>query len=82
MSPPSAKSMEEGRVEPVQSAQYDYGESKTMEGEMDEHISTKRGLSSRQLQLLAIGGCIGTGLFVGSGSTLSMVGPGENPDVR
>ncbi|KAL5342779.1 amino acid permease/ SLC12A domain-containing protein [Aspergillus crustosus] len=75
MSPPSVKSMEEGRVEPVQSVQYGYGESKTVEGEIEEHHSTKRGLSSRQLQLLAIGGCIGTGLFVGSGSTLSMVGP-------
>ncbi|THZ60943.1 hypothetical protein D6C85_09670 [Aureobasidium pullulans] len=36
---------------------------------------TKRGLSSRQVQFLALGGAIGTGLFVGSGATLSAVGP-------
>ncbi|KAL4885610.1 amino acid permease/ SLC12A domain-containing protein [Aspergillus karnatakaensis] len=75
MTAASVKSAEEGRVEPVQSIQYGYGESKTMEGEMEEQIHTKRGLSSRQLQLLAIGGCIGTGLFVGAGSVLSTVGP-------
>ena len=38
---------------------------------------THRGLSSRALQFLALGGCIGTGLFVGSGATLSTVGPGK-----
>ncbi|KAI4766390.1 hypothetical protein E4T52_00879 [Aureobasidium sp. EXF-3400] len=36
---------------------------------------TKRGLSSRQIQFLALGGAIGTGLFIGSGATLSAVGP-------
>lgn len=36
---------------------------------------TKRGLTSRQVQFLALGGAIGTGLFVGSGATLSAVGP-------
>lgn len=36
---------------------------------------TKRGLKSRHIQLIALGGCIGTGLFVGTGSTLSLVGP-------
>ncbi|KAI9369067.1 proline-specific permease [Aspergillus egyptiacus] len=72
MSPPSVKSVEEGRAEPVQEFEY---ESKAMEGEMEDHTHTKRGLSSRQLQLIAIGGCIGTGLFVGAGSTLATVGP-------
>ncbi|KAL4946739.1 proline-specific permease [Aspergillus oleicola] len=67
----SVKSMEEGRAEPVQD---DY-EPKTMEGEMEEHVHTKRGLSSRQLQLLAIGGCIGTGLFVGTSTVLTTCGP-------
>lgn len=37
--------------------------------------NTKRGLKSRHIQLIALGGCIGTGLFVGTGSTLSLVGP-------
>ncbi|KAL4974902.1 proline-specific permease [Aspergillus desertorum] len=72
MSPLSVKSMEEGRTPSVQ---YGYGESKTMEGEIEEHTATKRGLSSRQLQLLAIGGCIGTGLFVGTSTVLTQTGP-------
>ncbi|KAL4770449.1 proline-specific permease [Aspergillus nidulans var. acristatus] len=72
MSPPSVKSMEEGRSPSVQ---YGYGEPKTLEGEIEEHTATKRGLSSRQLQLLAIGGCIGTGLFVGTSTVLTQTGP-------
>lgn len=35
----------------------------------------ERGLKSRHLQLIALSGAIGTGLFVGSGSTLSTGGP-------
>uniref|UniRef100_A0A060T9M7 ARAD1B00352p n=1 Tax=Blastobotrys adeninivorans TaxID=409370 RepID=A0A060T9M7_BLAAD len=35
----------------------------------------KRGLKSRHVQLIALGGCIGTGLFVGSGTILSNSGP-------
>jgi len=34
-----------------------------------------RGLSSRHIQLIAIGGAIGTGLFMGSGRTISLAGP-------
>ncbi len=34
-----------------------------------------RGLSNRQIQLIAIGGAIGTGLFMGSGRTISHAGP-------
>ena len=37
---------------------------------------TQRGLSTRHVQFLALGGCIGTGLFVGSGQALSTVGHG------
>lgn len=36
----------------------------------------KRGLGSRHLQMIAIGGAIGTGLFVASGGTISQAGPG------
>ena len=36
---------------------------------------TKRGLSPRHVQLMAIGGSIGTGLFVGIGGKLSQSGP-------
>ena len=34
-----------------------------------------RGLSNRHIQLIAIGGTIGTGLFMGSGTTISVAGP-------
>ena len=36
----------------------------------------KRGLHSRHLNMIAIGGAIGTGLFVASGATISQAGPG------
>ncbi|KAM9863636.1 amino acid permease [Leucobacter sp. BZR 635] len=35
----------------------------------------ERGLSNRHLQLIAIGGAIGTGLFLGSGKVISLTGP-------
>ena len=38
--------------------------------------SLKRGLHSRHLTMIAIGGAIGTGLFVASGETISTAGPG------
>ena len=38
-----------------------------------EHL--RRSLSNRHLQLIAIGGAIGTGLFMGSGKTISLAGP-------
>ena len=40
-----------------------------------EHGDLKRSLSNRHLQLIAIGGAIGTGLFMGSGKTISLAGP-------
>ena len=45
------------------------------EGTIAPHNTTKRGLSSRHLQLMAIGGSIGTGLFVGIGQYLRESGP-------
>jgi L-asparagine permease len=35
----------------------------------------KHGLSNRQIQMIAIGGAIGTGLFLGAGARLQMAGP-------
>ena len=40
-----------------------------------EHGELKRALSSRQLQLIAIGGTIGTSLFLGTSKTISLAGP-------
>lgn len=36
----------------------------------------RRGIHSRHAQMIAIGGIIGTGLFVGSGQALAVTGPG------
>lgn len=45
------------------------------QGEGAGHAGLRRGLKARHLQLLAIGGAIGTGLFLGSGTTISLAGP-------
>ncbi|KIW98584.1 uncharacterized protein Z519_00245 [Cladophialophora bantiana CBS 173.52] len=43
---------------------------------LDERYAiTHRGLKSRHAQMIALGGTIGTGLFVGSGQTLALGGP-------
>jgi L-asparagine permease len=41
-----------------------------------EDAGYHKGLSRRQIQMIAIGGAIGTGLFLGAGGRLSAVGPG------
>ncbi|KAK4935491.1 hypothetical protein LTR10_023449 [Elasticomyces elasticus] len=41
----------------------------------DRYHITQRGLKSRHAQMIALGGTIGTGLFVGSGATLATGGP-------
>ncbi len=40
-----------------------------------ESGNLRRGLGNRHLQLIAIGGAIGTGLFMGSGKTIHLAGP-------
>lgn len=53
-------------------------ESNTLTGQMHllEKAGTKRDIKSRHAQMIAIGGTIGTGLFVGSGQALAIGGPG------
>ncbi|KAI9730480.1 MAG: hypothetical protein M1818_008175 [Claussenomyces sp. TS43310] len=46
-------------------------------GDDDEHHHLHRGLSSRQVTMIAIGGAIGTGLIIGTGSALTRAGPGS-----
>ena len=43
---------------------------------MDTKTELHRGLGRRHIEMIAIGGCIGTGLFMGSGKTISLAGPG------
>lgn len=48
----------------------------TEKNETDENdIHLQPGLKSRHIQLIALGGAIGTGLFVGTSSTLATCGP-------
>src|SRR6476661_7404834 len=42
---------------------------------MTESTELKRGLKQRHLTMIAIGGVIGAGLFVGSGAVIAETGP-------
>ncbi|MET7661080.1 amino acid permease [Streptomyces sp. NPDC005463] len=44
-------------------------------GESGEGEGYQRGLGARQIQMIAIGGAIGTGLFLGAGKGISKAGP-------
>lgn len=46
------------------------------EGKAKGDNDLKRGLSARHMSMIAIGGAIGTGLFVASGGTIAQAGPG------
>lgn len=43
--------------------------------ETEHQHGTKRNIKTRQAQMIAIGGSIGTGLFIGSGQALAATGP-------
>ena len=45
-----------------------------MENLQEKH-EAQRGLQNRHIQLIAIAGTIGTGLFLGAGKTIQMTGP-------
>ena len=42
---------------------------------MQKKKEMQRGLKNRHLQMIALGGAIGTGLFYGSASTIKLAGP-------
>jgi AAT family amino acid transporter len=48
---------------------------KTFDAITEREQGLRRSLSSRQLSMIAIGGAIGTGLFLGSGFAISFAGP-------
>lgn len=43
--------------------------------QLERYGKTRRGLSSRHMQLITIGSAIGTGMFIGIGSALARSGP-------
>jgi amino acid transporter len=68
------------QYEQSEKVDYDvYGDVPPGKGEVsydsEQFGDVKRGLKSRHVQLIALGGCIGTGLFVGSGAILANSGP-------
>lgn len=46
-----------------------------MSSESQSHGELRRGLKNRHIQMIALGGAIGTGLFYGSATTIQLVGP-------
>ncbi|KAG6915914.1 hypothetical protein DXG01_009284 [Tephrocybe rancida] len=58
------------------------GEPKTLWSKISsgatEGNETKRGMKSRHLTMIAIGGTIGTGIFLSAGSSIAIAGPGSS----
>ncbi len=49
---------------------------RTFDSIVEREKGLRRGLSSAQMAMIAIGGAIGTGLFLGSGFAIGLAGPG------
>ncbi|KAK4983855.1 amino acid transporter [Elasticomyces elasticus] len=56
----------------LESPAYEYGEG---EGHPAGHTALHKGLGSRQITMIAIGGALGTGLIIGTGKALAQAGP-------
>lgn len=52
-----------------------FSEGRLHDRQDDPDTSLHRGLKSRQITMIAIGGAIGTGLIIGTGSALAKAGP-------
>ncbi|KAI5295523.1 amino acid transporter [Ascosphaera acerosa] len=50
-------------------------ESEVTVAEDGAHVSLERGLKARHITMIAIGGAVGTGLLIGTGSALARAGP-------
>ena len=46
-------------------------------GSGEEGYQTSRSMRSRHLMMIAIGGTIGTGIFLSAGSSIALAGPGS-----
>ena len=51
------------------------GRGSEMSSDAQNHGELHRGLKNRHIQMIALGGAIGTGLFYGSATTIQLVGP-------
>ena len=58
----------------TQNAQSTQSQIKSIES-LDKDNDMERGLKNRHVQFIAIGGTIGTGLFLGSGKSIALTGP-------
>lgn len=58
----------------TQNAQSTQSHIKSVES-LDKDNDMERGLKNRHVQFIAIGGTIGTGLFLGSGKSIALTGP-------
>ncbi|GAB5586240.1 hypothetical protein Unana1_01140 [Umbelopsis nana] len=60
-------------------SEYDDANEKQVEtsdvGAIEEQVGTKRGLNARHIQMISLGGAIGTGLFLNSGGNIASAGP-------
>ncbi|PGH04311.1 hypothetical protein AJ80_08534 [Polytolypa hystricis UAMH7299] len=63
------------KTERIQTQDYDETGRGTV-SDVEEGVALQRGLKARHITMIAIGGAIGTGLIIGTGSALAKAGPG------
>lgn len=63
-----------GELDTTQSTD-EYSNSNNAPAEEVSRTTTKRGIKPRHAQMISLGGCVGTGLFISTGATLALGGP-------